>query len=87
MIIKEKAPTAFEELASWCEKHLPVGTYNIVEESRSYAQTIYLNVFEEDIPFVCFTPDGAYSASGTLTNEDMCEHIRDLEATEREMSH
>jgi hypothetical protein len=87
MIVKENSPTAFDELTEWCEKHLPVGSYQVVPESRSYAQTVYFNIYDEDIPFICFTPSGAYCTSGCLVNEDMCEHIRDLEATEREISH
>ena len=84
MIVKDNTPTAFDELAEWCEKHMQVGEYQIVPQSRSYQQTIYLNVFDDETPFVCFNPSGAVICAGVLTYEDRLEHIRDLEATERE---
>jgi hypothetical protein len=77
--------TAFEELLAWCEKHLPVGEYQVVEESRSYAQTVYFDMYNnEEHPFMCFGAQGGFISAGVLTDEDRCEHIRDLEATERE---
>lgn len=76
--------TAFEELAEWCEKHMPVGLYQIVEESNSYNKTIYLDLYEEEIPYMAFSRTGSFMCSGVLTDEDRLEHIRDLEATERE---
>ena len=76
--------SAFEELAEWCEKHLPIGSYEIIERSNSYNATIYLNLYEEDIPYVAFSSEGNFVFSGVLTDEDRLEHIRDLEATERE---
>ena len=77
--------TAFEELKAWCEKHMPVGEYQVIEESRSYAQTIYFDIYNnEEHPFMCFNSSGTFISAGVLTDEDRCEHIRDLEATERE---
>lgn len=76
--------SAFEELLEWCEKHLPVGEYQVIEESRSYAQTIYFDMFNNEHPFICFSANGNFGGSGVLTDEDRLEHIRDLEATERE---
>lgn len=75
---------AFEELKAWCEKHLPVGEYQVVEESRSYAQTVYFDMFNNEHPFMCFGASGAFISAGVLTDEDRLEHIRDLEAAERE---
>lgn len=76
--------TAFEELAEWCEKHMPVGLYQIVEESNSYNKTIYLDLYEEEIPYIAFSRTGHFMCSGVLTEEDRLEHIRDLEETERQ---
>lgn len=76
--------TAFEELVEWCDKHLPVGSYQIVPESNAFVQTIYFNVTEDEHPFICFETKGYVSNIGTLTNDDMLEHIRDLEVTERQ---
>ena len=76
--------TAFEELKNWCAKHLPVGEYQVVEESRSYTQTIYFDLFCDEHPFMCFSANGAFLNAGVVTDEERLEHIRDLEATERE---
>ena len=76
--------SAFEELLEWCEKHIPAGEYGAVEKSNSYAQTIYFDMYSEDHPFICFSEKGNYMCVGVLTEEDRLEHIRDLEATERE---
>ena len=76
--------SAFEELLEWCEKHMPVGLYQIIEESNSYNKTIYLDVYEEEISYIAFSRTGNFMCSGVLTDEDRLEHIRDLEATERE---
>lgn len=78
--------TAFEELAEWCEKYMPVGLYQIVEESNSYHKTIYLDLYEDEIPYMAFSKEGNFVCSGVLSDEDRIEHIRDLEATEREAS-
>lgn len=83
MIVKDNTPTAFDELAEWCEKHMSEGLYQIVEESRSYHKTIYLDLYEDAIPFMAFSGEGDFMCSGVLTDEDRIEHIRDLEATER----
>lgn len=76
--------SAFEELLEWCEKHMQVGEYQVIEESRSYAQTIYFDMFNDEHPFMCFSANGNFISAGVLTDEDRLEHIRDLEATERE---
>ena len=82
--LDNRPPTAFEALKAWCEKHLPVGEYQVVEESRSYAQTIYFDMYSQEHPFMCFGANGNFGGSGVLTDEDRLEHIRDLEVTERE---
>lgn len=47
----EAAPkTAFEELLEWCTKHMSVGEYEVVEESRSYQQTIYFDLGSDELP-------------------------------------
>ena len=76
--------TALEELLEWCEKYISVGEYQVIEESRSYAQTIYFDIFNDEHPFMCFGANGNFISAGVLTEEDRLEHIRDLEATERE---
>ena len=76
--------TAYEEFAEWCEKYMPVGCYQIIEESRSYCKTIYLDLYEEETPYIAFSGEGNFVCSGVVTDEDRLEHIRDLEATERE---
>lgn len=76
--------TAKEEFLEWCEKHVPVGTYQVVPESATYMETVYLDMGNDEMPYLCFTPTGAYCCSGVLTSDDMVEHIRDLENTERE---
>ena len=78
--------SAFEELLEWCEKHISAGDYQVVEESHSYAQTIYFDMFNNEHPFMCFSENGNFINAGVLTDEDRLEHIRDLEATERERS-
>ena len=76
--------TAFEELKAWCEKYLPTDDYQVVEESRSYAQTIYFDMFNDAHPYMCFDDNGAFGGAGVLTDEDRLEHIRDLGETECE---
>ena len=76
--------TAEEEFLEWCVKHVPIGTYQVVPVSNSYMETVYLDVGSYEMPYICFTPSGAYCCSGVLTSDDMTEHLRDLEATERE---
>ena len=75
--------SAFEELLEWCDKHLPVGSYQAVEESNSYHRTIYLDLYEEEQPYMAFSSNGDFICTGVLTEEDRIEHIRDLEATQR----
>lgn len=76
--------TAFEELKAWCEKYLPIDEYQVVEESLSYAQTIYFDMFSDAHPYICFDENGAFCGSGVLSDEDRLEHIRDLVETECE---
>lgn len=75
---------AFEQFEKWCEEFLPVGSYQIVPESKSYQQTAYLDIGSEEMPFLCFEQDGAFCCAGVLTEEDMLEHIRDLEMTDKQ---
>ena len=76
--------SAFEELLEWCDKHLPVGSYQAIEESNSYHRTVYLDVGEEEQPYMAFDSNGGFIGIGILTDEDRLEHFLDLEATERE---
>lgn len=85
MIVKDNTPSALEELLNWCEKHLNSDEYQLVEESRSYSATIYFDMYNnEEHPFMCFNDKGTFISAVVLTDEDRVEHIRDLEATERE---
>ena len=76
--------SAFDELVEWCAKHLGADEYQVIEESNSYAQTIYFDMYSQEHLFMCFSETGNYMSAGVLTDEDRLEHIRDLEATERE---
>lgn len=76
--------SAREEFLEWCAKHVPVGTYQVVPASESYMETVYLEVGYDEMPYLCFTPSGAFCCAGVLTSDDMAEHIRDLENTGRE---
>lgn len=75
---------AFEQFEEWCEKFLPIGTYQIVPESNAYARTVYLDLGSSELPFLCFASNGEFLCAGVLTPDDMDEHIRDLEMTERQ---
>lgn len=76
--------SAFEDLLEWCDRYMNHWQYRAVEESRSYHRAVYLNTNQEDISCLYFDRNGNFIDAETLTNEDMLEHIRDLEATERE---
>lgn len=69
--------TAFEELKTWCEKHLTPDDYKIVPESRSYATTIYFT--DTGVGFICFDRDGDRCGLGALDESDMFEHIEEYE--------
>ena len=72
--------TAYEELKAWCEKYLHVDEYKIIPESPSYYATIYIEPDDNtSIPCFVFDEQGTFVHSDTCTNEEMCEHIRDLE--------
>lgn len=75
---------AFEQFEKWCEEFLPTGSYQIVPESNSYQQTVYLDIGSDEMPYLCFEQGGAFCCAGILTPDDMDEHIRDLEMTERQ---
>lgn len=72
--------SAYEELKAWCEKHLDADSYKIIPESKSYCTTIYFNPdMNDNIPCFIFSAEGNYINSDSCTNEEMCEHIEDLE--------
>lgn len=71
---------AFEELKVWCAKHLGADDYKVVPESRSYAATIYFT--DSGIGFVCFDRDGDACGMGALDEDDMFEHINEVEREE-----
>ena len=73
----ERPLTAFEELKTWCEKHLEVMDYKVVPESPSYLATIYF--MENGVTYICFDSTGAVSGMGTLDDDEWVEHIRDYE--------
>lgn len=72
--------TAFEELKAWCEKHLGTDGYKVVPESRSYSATIYFT--DCGVGFICFDRDGDACGMGALDEDDMFEHINELEREE-----
>lgn len=77
--------TAFEELKAWCEKHLGALDYKVVPESRSYSATIY---FTDDcgVGFICFDRDGDACGMGAVDDDDMFEHINEVEREEESAS-
>jgi hypothetical protein len=76
--------TAFEELKVWCAKHLGADDYKVVPESRSYSATIYFT--DCGVGFICFDRDGDASGMGALDEEDMFEHINEVEREEQSAS-
>lgn len=73
--------TAFEELKAWCEKHLWADDYKVVPESRSYSATIYFT--DCGVGFICFDRDGDACGMGALDDDDMFEHINEVEREEK----
>jgi hypothetical protein len=76
--------TAFEELKAWCEKHLKADEYQVVPESHSYSATIYFT--DCGVGFICFDRDGDACGMGALDEDDMLEHINDVEREEESAS-
>lgn len=82
--LDNRPPTAFEELKTWCEKHLETDDYKVVPESRSYSATIYLT--DCGVGFISFNRDGDVCGIGTVDEDDMIEHINELEQEEEKAS-
>ena len=82
--IKPCKPTAFEELKVWCEKHLGADDYKAIPESRSYSATIYFT--DCGIGFICFDRDGDACRMGSIDEDDMFEHINEVEREEESAS-
>ena len=76
--------TAFEELKAWCAKHLGADDYKVVPESRSYSATIYFT--DCGVGFICFDRDGDACGMGALDDDDMFEHINEVEREEESAS-
>ena len=76
--------TAYEELKAWCEKHLMPADYKVVPESRSYSATIYFT--DGGYGFICFARDGDACGMGALDEDDMYEHINEVEREEESAS-
>lgn len=76
----ERPLTAFEELKAWCAKHLGADDYKVVPESRCYSATIYFT--NCGVGYICFDRDGDVCDMGALDEDDMFEHIRELEEAE-----
>lgn len=70
---------AFEELKTWCEKHLDPDDYRIVPESETFFTNIYLDIENDDLKCFSFDSYGQYVGMGTCDIEDMWKHIKDLE--------
>lgn len=73
---------AYEELKAWCEKHLKPYEYKAVPESKNYCPTIYFGYENTDnIPCLVFDYEsGGFNCSIVCTNEEMCEHLVDVDA-------
>lgn len=76
--------TAFEELKVWCAKYLGADDYKVVPESRSYSATIYFT--DCGVGFICFDRDGDPCGMGSLDEDDMFEHINEVEREEEKTS-
>ena len=71
---------AYEELKAWCEKHLKPDEYRVVPESANYCASIYFDIWcNDNIACLIFNHIGKYDSACSVTNEEMCEHIRDYE--------
>lgn len=83
--LDNRPPTAYEELKAWCEKHLAPEDYKIVPESSSYNTTIYFMEFcnPDDVGMICFFPNGLVANVGTMTGDEMVEHIEEYERRAR----
>ena len=75
---------AYEELKAWCEKHLEADDYKVVPESRSYSATIYFT--DCGVGFICFDRDGEARGMGVFDEDDMFEHINEVEREEESAS-
>lgn len=75
---------AFEELKAWCAKYLGADDYKVIPESRSYSTTIYF--IDCGIGFICFDRDGDVCSMGALDEDDMFEHINEVEREEESAS-
>jgi hypothetical protein len=73
---------AYEELKALCEKHLKPYEYKAVPESKNYCPTIYFDYENTDnIPCLVFDYEsGGFNCSMVCTNEEMCEHLVDVDA-------
>lgn len=83
-MICSKDKTAFEELKEWYEKYLSADDYKVVPESRSYSATFYFT--DCGVGFICFDRDGDVCGMGALDEDDMFEHINELERKEEKAS-
>ena len=75
---------AFEELKAWCEKYLGDLGYEVVPESRSYSAPIYFT--DCGVGFICFDRNGDACGMGALDDDDMFEHINEVEREEESAS-
>ena len=79
--LDNRPSTAYEELKIWCAKHLGADDYKVVPESRTYATTIYFT--DCGVGFISFDRDGDVCGIGALDEDDMFEHINEIERAER----
>ena len=75
-----KFQTAFEALSEYCENNLEPNEYEIAPETSSYLATIYF-ITDGIVTYHCFDKEGNFYGSGFLdVDEDMSEHIKQVES-------
>lgn len=70
---------AMNKLKEWCESFLSPKNYYILGESESYNQTIYINSDNDEALYVAFDQEGSVIGTGTVTIDEIVDHIRDIE--------
>lgn len=73
----ERPLTAYEELKSWCEKHLNPEDYKDVPETENFFHCIYLSVEDDSIGFVGFFGNGSVVGLGSMPIDRMDTHIEE----------
>lgn len=86
--LDNRPPTAYEELKTWCKKHLKADEYRIVEKTSSYLTTIYFidKQCDEASGMIYFFGNGEVAGISNYTEDEMIEHINEVESEEKSSS-